>query len=166
MATIRIITTIAAPPSVCFDLARDVDFHVQTLAGTGERAVAGRTTGLIGMGEVVTWRAKHFGVTQEFTAQITVFNPPFHFQDVASRSAFKRFIHDHHFRATESGTEMEDVVDFQSPFGWVGLLFDRLYLTRYIRRLLDSRCRQIQAEAERRSRKGSDCTSRHCIGGQ
>ena len=151
MATIRVITSIAATPLVCFDLARDIDFHVKTLANTGEQAIAGRTTGLIGMGEYVTWRAKHLGVTQEFTAKITIFEPPKYFQDAVSRSAFKSFVHDHRFRATDTGTEMADVVAFTSPFGWIGKLFDWLFLKRYIRRLLESRCRQIKSEAERRS---------------
>ena len=51
MAVIRIVTRIAAPMEWCFDLARDIDFHTRSLADTGERAVAGRTTGLIGLGD-------------------------------------------------------------------------------------------------------------------
>jgi hypothetical protein len=57
MATFRIVTTIAAPIEVCFDLARDIDFHTGSLEGTGERALAGRTSGLIGLGKSVTWEA-------------------------------------------------------------------------------------------------------------
>jgi hypothetical protein len=54
VAAIRIVTLIAAPTDRCFDLARDIDFHTRSLAGTGEKAVAGRTSGLIGQGESVT----------------------------------------------------------------------------------------------------------------
>ena len=41
MATIKIVTVIDAPIEICFDLARDIDFHVRSMAETGERAVAG-----------------------------------------------------------------------------------------------------------------------------
>lgn len=75
MAVIRIVTTIAAPIERCFDLARDVDFHTRSLEATGERAVAGRTSGLIGLGESVTWKARHLGVRRRFTAEVTAFDP-------------------------------------------------------------------------------------------
>ena len=41
----------------------------------GQVAVGGRTSGLIGLGEEVTWRARHFGVTQHLTSKITAFDP-------------------------------------------------------------------------------------------
>jgi hypothetical protein len=56
MARIYIVTTIAAPVEVCFDLSRDIDFHIRTQHMSGERSVAGRTSGLIGLGESVTGR--------------------------------------------------------------------------------------------------------------
>jgi hypothetical protein len=97
MAVIRIVTTIAVPIDRCFDLARDIDFHTRSLAGTGERAVAGRITGLIGLGESVTWEARHLGVRQRFTAELTVFERPVYFRDVMTAGAFKSFAHDHRF---------------------------------------------------------------------
>jgi len=39
MPTIRLITLIHATVEVCFDLARSVDAHVVSAAGTDERAV-------------------------------------------------------------------------------------------------------------------------------
>jgi len=69
MAKVRIVTKIAAPIGVCFNLARDIDFHTRSLRDTGERAVGGRTSGLIGLGESVTWEARHLGVRQRLTAR-------------------------------------------------------------------------------------------------
>jgi hypothetical protein len=54
MAIIRIETDIAAPPAVCFDLARNVDAHVASTGATGERAIAGVTTGVLNLGDEVT----------------------------------------------------------------------------------------------------------------
>jgi hypothetical protein len=61
MSVIELATSIAAPTERVFDLARSIDLHTERTAGTGERAVAGVTSGLIGLGEEVTWRARHFG---------------------------------------------------------------------------------------------------------
>ena len=153
MASFRIVMRIAAPIEVCFDLARDIDFHTRTMEGTGEGAVAGRTTGLIGLGESVTWEARHLGVRQRFTAQITAFDRPTHFRDVMTAGAFKSFAHDHRFETRSGMTVMTDEVEFRSPFGPLGWLVDRLFMTGYLRRLLAGRAEAIQREAEAQAKE-------------
>jgi len=153
MVVIRIVTTISAPVERCFDLARDIDFHVRSLANTGERAVAGRTTGLIGPGESVTWEARHLGVRQRVTAKVTEFDPPRYFRDVMTQGAFRSFTHDHRFEDRDGGTLMTDEVAFRSPLGPIGALVDRLFLAGYLRRLLEGRFRAIKREAESGGKK-------------
>lgn len=152
MASFRIVTEIAAPIEVCFDLARDIDFHTRSLSKTGERAVVGRTTGLIGPGESITWEARHLGVRQRFTAKVTAFDRPTFFRDEMTRGAFRSFAHDHRFedRYEDRGavTVMTDEVEFRSPLGPIGWLVDALFLTGYMRRLLEKRCQAIKREAE------------------
>src|SRR4051794_12470705 len=149
MAKFRIETSIAAPIEVCFDLARDIDFHTRSLIDTGERAMAGRTSGLIGLGESVTWEARHLGVRQRLTVQVTVFERPAYFRDVMTAGAFRSFAHDHRFEARDGGTIMIDDVNFRSPLGPLGRLVDCVFMTRYLRRLLESRGKAIKREAER-----------------
>ena len=148
MAKFRIETLIAAPVEVCFDLARDVDFHTRTLEHTGERAVAGRTTGLIGLGETVTWEARHLGVRQRLTVEVTAFDRPSYFRDVMTRGAFRSFAHDHRFVARDGGTVMIDEIEFRSPLGPLGWLVDWLFMTGYLRRQLEGRSQAIRREAE------------------
>ncbi|WP_245856885.1 SRPBCC family protein [Mucilaginibacter auburnensis] len=62
---------INAPIKKCFDFARSIDLHIESTKQTGEKAIAGKTSGLIGLGETVTWRAQHFGVWQNLTTKIT-----------------------------------------------------------------------------------------------
>lgn len=52
--------SIAAPVEVVFDLSLDIGAHLASMAESGEQAIGGVTSGLIGLGETVTWRAKHF----------------------------------------------------------------------------------------------------------
>ena len=115
---------------------------------TGERAVAGKTAGLIGMGEEVTWRGRHFGVVQEHTSRITVFDPPRRFRDEMTRGRFKSFCHDHFFEPSVEGTRMIDVLEFESPWGVLGKLVNRLFLTGYLERLLRTRGAAIKRAAE------------------
>ena len=153
MAAIRLVTTIAAPVELCFDLARDIDFHTRSLADTGESAVAGRTSGLIGPGESVTWEARHFGVRQRFTAKITAFDRPAYFRDEMTAGVFRSFAHDHRFEDRGEETVMTDEISVRSPAGPVGWVVDCVFMTGYLRRLLTGRCRAIKREAESTSPK-------------
>ena len=56
MTRIELVTSIKAPAERCFDLARSIDLHMASTSGTGEQAIAGITSGLIGLGQEVTWR--------------------------------------------------------------------------------------------------------------
>jgi ligand-binding SRPBCC domain-containing protein len=148
MAVIRIFTTIAAPIERCFDLARDIDFHTRSMVSTGERAVAGRTTGLIELGESVTWEARHLGVRQRFTSAITAFDRPVYFRDEMTKGAFRSFAHDHRFEERDGQTVMTDEIVFRSPLGPLGALVDYLFMTGYMRRLMVVRCAALKSEAE------------------
>lgn len=148
MSIIRTDIEILAPPDRCFDMARSVDAHVASTRGTGEIAVAGLTSGLLSLGDTVTWRARHFGVTQQLTAKITAFDRPRHFRDEMTRGAFASLCHDHYFEPTARGTRMIDVFDFTAPFGLLGTAVDRLFLARYLRTFLEERGRALKRFAE------------------
>ncbi len=66
MIRIEETTVIHAPIERCFDLSRSVEVHLHSNVHSGEQALAlgGVTSGLVGMSEQVTWRAKHFGLWQ------------------------------------------------------------------------------------------------------
>ncbi len=148
MPVIEVITPISASIERCFDLARDLDLHLRSQAGAGERAVAGRTSGLIELGESVTWEARHLGVRQRFTSRITQFDRPRHFQDAMVAGAFRSFVHDHTFAGGPEHAVMTDRLEFESPFGFIGRCFNNLFLTGYMRRLLTDRATVIKAAAE------------------
>ena len=141
----RLETEVAAPAERVFDLARDVDLHVRSLRRSGERAVAGVTSGLIGPGEEVTWRARHLGLPFRLTSRITAFDRPHRFRDSQVRGPFRRFDHDHLFERRGGVTVMTDVFDYDAAGG---RLVHRLVLGRYLRRLLEQRAAAIKEAAE------------------
>jgi ligand-binding SRPBCC domain-containing protein len=148
MARIRVLTKINAPIERCFDLARSIDLHVQSQSHHGEKAIAGVTSSLIGLGEEVTWRARHFGLWQTMTSRITRFERPTCFRDERVRGAFRSFEHDHYFEVAESGTIMTDVCDFEAPLGPLGRLVSHLVLTRHLTLLLQDRGQSVRRAAE------------------
>ena len=148
MAIIELNTYIAAPIERVFDLARSIDLHTNSTSQAGEQAIAGITSGLIGLGQEVTWRARHFGVCQTLTVRITEFERPTHFADVMLRGAFKRMEHHHFFEISGEDTKMSDVFSFQSPLGILGRIVDALFLKQYMKAFLIERNRDIKATVE------------------
>ena len=117
-------------------------------AETGEKVIAGRTKGLIELNETVTWRAKHLGVWQNLTSKIAEFNSPYYFVDEMVSGAFKSFRHEHHFEESKNGTLMKDIFTFESPLGPIGLLANKLFLTKYMTYFLEQRNKTIKEYAE------------------
>lgn len=148
MPVINLQTEIAAPLDRVFDLSRSIDAHQDSTEQTNERAVAGVTSGLIGLGEEVTWEARHFGIVQRLSVKITAFDRPKHFQDVMTKGAFRTMRHDHMFEARDGKTLMSDRFEFASPCGLVGNLVDWIFLEGYMRRLLIRRNAVLKQAAE------------------
>lgn len=141
-------TEIEAPVERCFDLARSIDFHIESARATQESAVEGVTTGRIGGGQEVEWRAKHFGLWWNMRVRITAFHPPHFFQDRIVKGPFLLFTHDHTFTSKHSATLMTDLLYFQSPIPVLGWLIDRLVLRKYLRTFLRARNIELKAHAE------------------
>ena len=148
MPIIRIEMAINAPIQRCFDLSRSIDLHQISTSQTNEKAIAGKTEGLINLNETVTWQAKHFGITQKLTSQITVFNSPHYFVDEMVKGAFKSFKHEHHFEECNGQTLVTDKFNYTSPLGILGWLFDKIVLEKYMFKLLYKRNQVIKEYAE------------------
>ena len=134
------------------------------MGATGEHAIAGRTSGRIEAGEMVSWRARHFGRWWTLTSRVTEVRAPTTFADEQEQGPFRTFRHRHTFSAIPGGTLMVDEWEheapfgpacaccredrFEAPFGPIGWLADRLVLGRYMRRLLEIRNATIRREAE------------------
>lgn len=148
MPKIELITNINAEINLIFDLSRSIDLHMITSTKNKEEAIAGRTSGLIELGETVTWRATHLGVRQKLTSIITGFNRPIYFADEMVKGAFKKFHHAHHFNQKDNFVEMVDIFDYTSPLGILGNLADILFLEKYMTNFLIHRNDLIKEYAE------------------
>jgi ligand-binding SRPBCC domain-containing protein len=88
----------------------------------------------------------HEGATMEHTLRlhnlpirwvsvITQWEPPYRFTDFQRSGPFAFWSHTHEFRATAQGTEMTDLVTYRVPGGPLGLVLDKLYVRRDLRRI-------------------------------
>jgi len=144
----EVVTEIAAPPDIVFDLSLDIDEHLGSMADSGERAVGGVTSGKIGLGEEVTWRARHFGIPFTMTSRVTSLDRPRRFVDEQVSGPFRRFHHEHTFDPTDTRTRMVDRITFDAPFGPIGRATEMLVLGRYLRHLIEVRGEYLKGVAE------------------
>jgi ligand-binding SRPBCC domain-containing protein len=148
MPNIHLTTFIAAPVERVFDLCRSIDLHKKSMEHTSEEAVAGTTTGLIGLDDTVTWKAKHLGKQRILKVKITSMSAPASFTDEMVAGDFKQMKHEHHFKPINNGTLMIDLFSFETPYGGLGKLANSVFLARYMKKLLEQRNAAIKEYAE------------------
>ncbi|OAV44574.1 SRPBCC family protein [Lewinella sp. 4G2] len=140
MATIFLETVLETDIETAFDAARSIDLHLESASQTNERAIAGRTSGLIELGDRTRWRARHFGIYQELEIEITAMDRPYYFVDEMVDGAFKSMKHTHTFTVVKPNqTRMTDRFEFTAPLGLLGRFAEWLFLEAYMTRFLKTR---------------------------
>ncbi|QHI36645.1 hypothetical protein IMCC3317_20080 [Kordia antarctica] len=148
MTTINLKTIIKAPILTVFDISRDISEHEASTSNTREKAIAGKTSGKINLGETVTWRAKHFGFYLKHTSLISAFESPTYFADEMTKGVFKSLHHEHIFNEVDGVTEMIDIFKYEVPYGIFGKLFNYFILKSYMTKFLIERNHHILQRAE------------------
>jgi len=148
MTTIHLITKINAPIKNVFDVSRNIDIHQQSAAPSKEKAIDGVTSGLISLNETVTWRGKHFGFYLTHKSRITAMNLHDYFVDEMEKGKFKSFKHEHFFKEINGVTIMTDQLQYETPFGIIGKLFDTLFLKNHLIYFLLERNKTLKKIAE------------------
>ncbi len=148
MPLIHLTTFIAAPAQRVFDLSRSISLHKHTMLAYNEKPVAGVMKGLINKGEEVTWTAKHLYKTRTLKIRITAMHPFESFTDEQVEGDFKSMKHEHVFKRCDNGTIMIDLFSFEVPYNFAGRFFSKIYLTNYMKRLLEERNKMLKKVAE------------------
>ena len=149
MITVRHEVRVRAPAERCFDLARSVDLHVDSATDIAARAIDGKTHGLSGAGDETKWSARFCGVRFAMTTRVGDFAPPMGFGDRLTRGLLRQFGHVYRFTPLPGGgCTMMDELTIEAPFGPLGRLMERFYLSRRMTSLVRRRLEYIQRVAE------------------
>ncbi len=148
MTTIHLVTKINAPIQIVFDTARDIDLHQKSTATSNEKAIAGVTTGVINEGETVTWRGKHFGFYLTHKTRIKKMDFYDYFLDEMEEGKFKSFRHKHYFKEINGVTIMKDYLEYETPYGIFGKLFDAMLLKKHLTNFLLERNKVLKEVSE------------------
>ncbi len=142
---------IDAPVDRVFDLSRSVEVHLLANVHWREQALAigGVTSGLLELGQQVTWRAKHFGFWHNLTSAATIVDPPYHYQVIMTDGIFRSMPADHRLRSLPTGaTELLDTFAVAAPLPILGSIAELLFLRRYMIVLNRERNHVIKRVAE------------------
>jgi ligand-binding SRPBCC domain-containing protein len=149
MTTIKINTNYFAPIEKVFDINRNIDIHQQSASKTKEIAIAGITSGLINKSETVTWKGKHFGVCLTHQSVISEMIFPTYFVDEQLKGHFKNFKHQHFFEQKDNYIKVTDILEYETPFGIFGKLFDKLLLKKHLTNFIIHRNTVLKNLAEK-----------------
>src|SRR5947208_1137538 len=94
-----------------------------------------------------TFLENFFHEVQMLKSKITMMQTYFLFIDEMVEGNFKSIKHEHHFKKVANGTMMIDMFEFEMPYGKIGRLLSKLFLKRYLERLLRKRNEIIKAAA-------------------
>jgi ligand-binding SRPBCC domain-containing protein len=129
-----------------------VDAHLKTSSSTGERAVGGKTSGLLELHDTVTFEAVHFGIRQRLTSKIVEFDRPRRFVDEMVKGAFTSLRHVHEFIVEGPSVLMRDTLTWRSPLGFLGAIADKLFVEGHMRTFMVKKQSELKAYAERATR--------------
>ena len=90
---------------------------------------------------VIDYRLRLHGILFRWQSEIALWDPPNCFVDVQRRGPYRLWIHQHTFSAQNDGTKIEDQVTY-SVHG--GLLAQRLFVARELRRIFDYQHRKLR----------------------
>ncbi len=148
---VEVTTIIEAAPATVFDLELDVDEHAASQASSNEIATTSSGRRTLGLGDDVTFEARHLGLTWTLTSRVTEHTRPSRFVDEQVRGPFRTMRHEHLFDDLGDGrTRMTDRMTVAFVAGPVGALVDRVVTGPYLRRLLRRRARHVKQVAEAR----------------
>jgi ligand-binding SRPBCC domain-containing protein len=148
MPFIHLTTFIAAPQDRVFDLSRSVDVHKTSMKRHEEKIVDGTLTGLMNVGDTVTWTAKHLFKQRRLKIKITKLQAPEYFTDEQEEGDFRIMKHEHYFKSIQNGTIMIDQLHFETPYGWLGRVINSVYLEKHMTELVKERNATIKQIAE------------------
>jgi len=152
MTKITIQTKIKASIETVFNLSRNIDIHLLSTSQTNEKAVAGKTSGLIELNDTVTWKGKHFGIYLKHSSKITEMEFPNYFVDIMEKGHFKSFRHEHYFEEKNGFTTMKDVLIYETSFWIFGRFIDFILLEKHMRNFLLERNAILKNIAENQTK--------------
>ncbi|MEO4005685.1 MULTISPECIES: SRPBCC family protein [unclassified Flavobacterium] len=112
------------------------DMKFQTLSGDDRKMFAG---------QIIHYKISPFrGIQLQWVTEITHVEPNAFFVDEQRFGPYKFWHHKHFFKEIDGGIEMEDLIHYQVPFGFIGNLFHPLLVRPKLKAIFDYRKNKLE----------------------
>jgi ligand-binding SRPBCC domain-containing protein len=105
--------------------------------------IAESTDRTVRLGTTIRYRLRLHGVPLGWESRIAEYVEGEVFADEMLSGPYRRWYHRHTFRSVPGGVEIEDVVEYELPFGPLGRLAHALFVRRQLRAIFAYRARRI-----------------------
>lgn len=96
-------------------------------------------------GQIINYIVKPLlGIPVRWVTEITHVNAPYFFVDEQRFGPYKFWHHKHFINSGEAGTELEDIVHYALPFGFLGSIVHRLFVRKKVQSIFDYRTKKIR----------------------
>jgi len=96
-------------------------------------------------GMIITYRVYPLlGIPLRWVTEITQVDEPNYFVDNQKSGPYKFWHHQHFFYETDQGTEMVDIINLAAPFGWLGLIAERLIVEKKVQEIFRYRSEKLK----------------------
>ena len=96
-------------------------------------------------GALIDYRIKLYGIPVKWKTEITVWNPPFEFEDTQLKGPYKLWKHNHIFKDLGEKTEMMDIVKYNTK-GWpLNSLLNKFFVQTEIEKIFNYREQKISS---------------------
>jgi ligand-binding SRPBCC domain-containing protein len=148
MVSIHLTTFIEAPMQRVYDLARHISVLKGAFTGTPVQVSSGGGAYLFQRGDSLTFQSRNLGRTRTITARITEMDGKSIFTEEQVKGDLKSYRHTHHFKPTENGTIMIDLIECEGPRDFLGSLAGASAMKRYVEKMTSRRIDNIRQYAE------------------
>jgi ligand-binding SRPBCC domain-containing protein len=100
---------------------------------------------LMKTGTLIDYKITIHGMPVKWKTEILEWMPPYRFIDIQRKGPYKLWRHTHTFKTIDGKTLMEDVVEYEMPFGIFGRLAHPLFVKKEIEQIFDFRKKIIES---------------------
>jgi ligand-binding SRPBCC domain-containing protein len=85
-----------------------------------------------------------FNIPIRWVTEITQIRHKEYFVDEQRLGPYQIWHHQHHFKEVPGGVEMVDIIDYRLPFGFLGLILQRLFIGRKVEQIFEYRTKVLE----------------------
>jgi ligand-binding SRPBCC domain-containing protein len=96
-------------------------------------------------GMIITYKVSPaLGIKLDWVTEITQINNRKFFIDEQRRGPYSIWHHEHHFKEVEGGVEMNDILYYAIPFGFIGKLANHIFVRNKVKQIFSFRKKRIE----------------------